>query len=163
MLLYDYHRHIHTINLFFQNKASRFHNKEWFIRSCGAHHSAHSCKKLRLWGGQILKPLSIRKKSRKVHTRNWIVKPHQVRALSVFSCFTVTNFGGHVRRRYFQAGGQDIDEVPDAGTYNLESMCDVTENTVEKLAGVVEGYHPEIDPRLWVNLRPLRTSWTLKC
>jgi hypothetical protein len=42
---------------------------------------------------------------------------------------------GHVRRRYFHVGGQDINEVPDAGTHNLESMCDVTASTVEELAG----------------------------
>jgi hypothetical protein len=37
--------------------------------------------------------------------------------------------------RYFHVGGHTIAEVPDAGMYNWESMCDVTESNVEKLAG----------------------------
>jgi len=36
-------------------------------------------------------------------------------------------------------------------------MCDITERTVEKLARDILGYHSDIDQRLWVNLRLLRT------
>jgi hypothetical protein len=56
----------------------------------------------------------------------------------------LTNFGGHVRRRYFRAGGQDINEVPDAGTYNLESMSDVTGSTVQNWLGIFKGTIPKL-------------------